>query len=111
MSQDDGTPAGCHLGNFVGGEEGWEHYLDRMYKDKEWGTHIELTAVADLLGIPILVTTDSDDEEEFQVWIYPTTCETTQLILLGFSCNHYYSLEGKKKLYYMKVVCIIGCFR
>jgi hypothetical protein len=68
-----------------------------MEKDKEWATHIEVIAIADVLGVPILITNDSSDSEEFQVWIYPTTdsVKTTQLILLGFCYNHYFSLEGE----------------
>ena len=68
-----------------------------MEQDKEWGSHIEVIAIADVLGVPILITNDSSDYEDFQVWIYPTTesPKTTHLILLGFCYNHYYSLEGK----------------
>lgn len=46
----------------------------------------------------ILITNDSSDDEDFQVWIYPTTESLKliqQLILLGFCFDHYYSLEGK----------------
>ena len=92
---DDGT-TGYHLRNFLSTDESWEEYLTRVEKDKQWGSHIEATAIADVLGIPILITNDSPDDEEFQVWIYPTseTVKTTQLLLLGFCYNHYYSLEG-----------------
>ena len=67
-----------------------------MAKNEEWGSHIEVIAIADIFGIPILITNDSSDDEEFQVWIYPTadSVQTTQLMLLGFCYNHYYSLEG-----------------
>ena len=55
-------------------------------EDKEWGSHIEVIAIADVLGVPILITNDSSDIEEFQVWIYPTadSVQTTQVIMLGF---------------------------
>ena len=66
----------------------------RMSKDKEWASHIELTAIADCLGVPVLITNDADDVENFQIWIYPSTAKTTSVILLGFCINHYYSLEG-----------------
>ena len=65
-----------------------------MSRDGEWGSHIELVALADVVGVPMLVTTDSDDDEDFQVWIYPSEQHTDEVILLGYSCNHYYSLEG-----------------
>ena len=80
--------------------------MDRMEKDKSWGSHIEVIAIADVLGVPILITNDSSDIEEFQVWIYPTadSVQTTQLILLGFCYNHYYSLEGNRLLYYAYIV-------
>lgn len=83
-------------GFFLCTGESWGQYLARMEKDKEWGSHIEVIAIADVLGVPILITADSNDED-FQVWVYPTTesLNTTQLILLGFCYNHYYSLEGK----------------
>ena len=78
-----------------------------MSRDNEWGSHIELVALADIVGVPILVTTDSDDDEDFQVWIYsseqhtddfqvwiyPSEQHTDEVMLLGYSCNHYYSLE------------------
>lgn len=98
--KDDGSTTGYHISNFMDTEESWEDYLHRMDTDKQWGSHIELTAIADLLGIPVLITNDSLDEEEFQVWIYPTTSKTTNLILLGFCSNHYYSLEGMIILLY-----------
>ena len=70
----------------------------RMKKDiKEWGS-IEVIAIADVLGVPILITNDSCDDEEIQVWVYPTngSLKTTHLILLGFCYDHYYSLDGNK---------------
>ena len=65
-----------------------------MSRDGEWASHIELVALADAVGVPILVTTDCEDEEFFQVWIYPKEQQTDQVLLLGYSFNHYYSLEG-----------------
>ena len=44
----------------------------RMKEDKEWGSHIEVIAIADVLGVPILITNDTCDDEEIQVWVYPT---------------------------------------
>ena len=60
------------------------------------GALILKSAIADIFGVPILTTNDSSDDEELQVWIYPTAdlVQTTQLMLLGFCYNHYYSLEG-----------------
>ena len=58
------------MSGFVDTGEDWEKYLERMSKNKEWGSHIELTALADALGIPILITTDSVHKEQYQVWIY-----------------------------------------
>ena len=52
----------------------------RMGMDKEWGTEIELVAIADLLGTPILVTNDSADPEVIQNWIYPKSTKTTEVI-------------------------------
>ena len=65
-----------------------------MSRDGEWASHIELVALADALGVPILVTTDYEHDEYFQVWIYPKEQQTDQVLLLGYSSNHYYSLEG-----------------
>ena len=69
-----------------------------MSKNKEWGSHIELVALADVLGVPILVTTDSSnsDDDQNQVWIYPSDVQTVEVVLLGYSysSSHYYSLEG-----------------
>ena len=68
-----------------------------MSRDGEWGSHIELVALADAVGVPILVTMNCDDDEYFQVWMYPNEQQTDQVMLLGYSCNHYYSLEGNFK--------------
>ena len=65
-----------------------------MSRDGEWGTEIELPAIADVLGLTVLITNDSIDEEEFQVWIYPKEAKTSHVILLGFCVDHYHSLEG-----------------
>ena len=57
--KDDGSMNGCHISKFVPDEEeNWEDYLVRMSKDKEWASHIELTAIADCLGVPVLITND-----------------------------------------------------
>ena len=95
--QEDGSPLGCHISEFVETGEEWDEYLERMSKNKEWGSHIELTALTDAVGVPILVTTDSMDEEQYQVWIYPKDVHTDEVVLLGYSyaSSHYYSLEGK----------------
>lgn len=71
-----------------------------MAMDKEWGTEIELVAIADLLGVPILITNDSEDVNDIQNWIYPRTSNTTEVILLGFCHDHYYSLEGSVTINY-----------
>ena len=65
----DVTPSRYHLSNFLCTEETWELYLERMEKDKEWGSHIEVIAIADVLSVPIQITNDSSDYEDFQVWI------------------------------------------
>ena len=60
----------------------------KMEKNGEWGTQIELIAMAEVLGITISVTNDSPDEENFQVWVYPTATDTEMaqhLILIGES--------------------------
>ena len=48
-------------------------------------------------GVPILVTTNSNDEDQYQVWVYPNNVKTEEVMLLGYSfiSSHYYSLEGK----------------
>ena len=68
-----------------------------MVKNKQWGTNIELTAAAELLQVPVLVTTDLNEDENFQIWIHPKQLSTTDVLLLGFAHTelHYYSLEGK----------------
>ena len=83
------------MSEFIDTGEEWIDYLNRMAKDKEWASHLELIAVANAIGAPILVTTDCRDDEHFQVWVYPSTKSQTDLvILLGYSQDHYYSLEG-----------------
>ena len=97
--QDDGTSTGYHLSAFLSEDEVWESYLENMAKDGTWASHMELIAMADVLGVTILVTNDSPDEHEFQVWINPKISnETTHVLLLGFCINHYYSLEGNQGL-------------
>ena len=65
-----------------------------MSENKEWASHIELVALADILGVPILVTTESNHEDQYQVWVYPNNVKTEEVILLGYSdvCCQYYSL-------------------
>ena len=79
-------------------EETWEMYLERMDKDKEWGSHIEVIAIADFLGVPIVITNDSSDDEDIQLWVYPTnsTTKAAHLILLGFSLLQ----PGRYLIYY-----------
>ena len=68
-----------------------------MSKNKEWASHIEVVALADVLGVPILVTTNSSDDDQYQVWVYPNSMKTNEVMLLGYSgiSCHYYSLEGE----------------
>jgi hypothetical protein len=82
------------MSEFVDTGEEWIEYLNRMAKDKEWASHLELIAVGNSIGAPILVTTDCRNDEHFQVWVYPSTKQTDLVILLGYSQDHYYSLEG-----------------
>ncbi|MCG8621270.1 MAG: hypothetical protein MJE68_04595 [Proteobacteria bacterium] len=72
-----------------------------MSKNKEWASHIELVALADVLGVPILVTTDSTDEDQYQVWVYPSDVKAEEVMLLGYSgiSSHYFSLEGIVPIY------------
>ena len=56
-----------------------------MSKNKEWVFHTELVALADVLGVPILVTTNSNDEDQYQVWVYPNNVKTKEVMLLGYS--------------------------
>ena len=44
-----------------------EQCLERTEKDKEWGTHIEVIAIADVLGVPVLISNYSS-YDDFQVW-------------------------------------------
>ena len=41
-----------------------------MSKEKEWGSHIELVAIGELFGAPILIINDNLDSD-YQTWIYP----------------------------------------
>ena len=49
-----------------------------MSKNKEWASHIEPVALADILGVPVLVTTNSNDEDQYQVWVYPKNVKTEE---------------------------------
>ena len=92
--QEDGTSSGCHISQFIDTGETWQEYLERMDQDKEWGSHIELAALVDALGVAIIVTNDSCDKEDFQTWIYPKLLKSNEMILLGYANSHYYSLQG-----------------
>ena len=78
-----------------------------MSKNKEWASHIELVALADVLGVPILVTTDFSDEDQYQVWVYPSDVKTEEVMLLGYSgiSSHYFSLEGIVPIY-IRQICV-----
>ena len=69
-----------------------------MCTDGQWGTEVELVALANALGTTIIVTNDVDHDEQFQNWICPPTVQTDKVILLGFSYHtrHYYSLQSKQ---------------
>ena len=89
------------MSNFlVVNDENWDEYLARMRRGGQWGSHVELHAAANLLGTPILVTTDSGGVDNFQIWIYPKETRSTDVLLLGFHSElHYYSLEGALIVY------------
>ena len=83
-----------------------------MSKNKEWASHIELVALADILGVPVLVTTNSNDEDQYQVWVYPKNVKTEEVMLLGYSdiSCHYYSLEGKiLSIRHVSTILLNGC--
>ena len=66
-----------------------------MSKEKEWGSHIELVAIGELFGAPILIINDSLDSD-CQTWIYPKHLKHTSVLLLGFSiANHHYYSSGR----------------
>ena len=92
---------GCHISDFIITGESWEEYLSRMSTDGQWGTEVELVALANALGAAILVTNDIDHDEQFQNWICPPKLKTDKVILLGFSydTNHYYSLQSNYHYY------------
>ena len=59
------------MSEFVDTGEEWTDYLNQMAKDKEWASHLELIAVANAIGAPILVTTDCRDDEPFKCGFTP----------------------------------------
>ena len=73
-----------------------------MSQDGEWASHIELVALSTMMGIAVLITTDGEEEENFQVWIYPPKLQTDVVILLGYSqiSAHYCSLQGINYCYH-----------
>ena len=75
-----------------------------MSTDGQWGTEVELVALANALGVAILVTNDVDHAEQFQNRICPPKLQTDKVILLGLSYDtrHYsnYSLQSKQPFYY-----------
>lgn len=111
--QDDGTPTGSHISEFITTGETWEEYLQRMSEDGQWATEVELVALSNALGAAVLVTNDCDHDEQFQHWIYPPELMTHDVILLGYShsTQHYYSLQSKHPhtiiiiLYYTTAAC------
>ena len=52
---DDGSPSVYHISQFVQMEETLEQYLSCMSQDGEWASHIELVALANMLGVTILM--------------------------------------------------------
>ena len=85
--------------------EAWDEYLPRMQKSRQWGSHLELHAAAQMLGVAIMVTTDSEDQEDFQIWIQPAESTTNEVVLLGLRGeSHYYSLEGNITIIWNSVI-------
>ena len=74
----------------------WTAYIKRMHRSKQWGGHIEIVAVANMLQVTICIVTDQP-EPNADIWIQPTLPPVTDdVLLLGFDSKkcHCHSLEG-----------------
>ena len=97
--QDDGTPTGSHISEFITTGETWEEYLQRMSEDGQWATEVELAALSNALGAAVLVTNDCDHDEQFQHWIYPPELMTMMSSYLDTHIVHNTTIACKVSIH------------
>ena len=72
-------------------------YLLKMERPGTWGTHLELQALSNMLGVIFCVVTNSSVEEQSIIWLYFILNSITQIdapvLILGCEMEfHYHSL-------------------
>ncbi|KAK3102642.1 hypothetical protein FSP39_012830 [Pinctada imbricata] len=93
-NQDDGD----HLKSFLGDEKSWEDYLERMSHVGEWGDHMMLKAIVDMLGRRLIVINVKPNDELRKTDLDPHDktspgYEEKPLYLGHISESHYLSLR------------------
>ncbi|XP_076110285.1 uncharacterized protein LOC143079039 [Mytilus galloprovincialis] len=89
--QEDGSHLMCFLST-----ESWEEYLIRMNRDGEWGDHMILNAITEVIGRTVTVLNNSESVTH----LFPHTATlsdevTLDSVYLGHVGMHYVSLRPK----------------
>ncbi|CAC5390904.1 unnamed protein product [Mytilus coruscus] len=89
--QEDGSHLMCFLST-----ESWEEYLNRMNRDGEWGDHMILNAITEVIGRTVTVLNNSGNVTH----LFPHTVTlsdevTLDSVYLGHVGMHYVSLRPK----------------
>ncbi|XP_063439788.1 uncharacterized protein LOC134721036 [Mytilus trossulus] len=89
--QEDGSHLMCFLST-----ESWEEYLIRMNRDGEWGDHMILNAITEVIGRTVTVLNNSESVTH----LFPHTVSlsdevTLDSVYLGHVGMHYVSLRPK----------------
>ena len=90
-------PEGIPFFSFILSSQSWEMYLLKMERPGTWGTHLELQALSNMLGVTFCIVTNSSVEDQLITWLYPILNGITQIdapvLILGCEMEfHYHSL-------------------
>lgn len=92
-TQEDGSHLMCFLT-----DESWEEYLSRMRKDGEWGDHIALIAITEVIGRTVTVLNSSGSPTNLHPHksLEADDMRTIDSVYLGYIGGaHYVSLRPK----------------
>ena len=72
-------PEGIPFFSFIESSQSWEMYLLKMERPGTWGTHLELQALSNMLGVTFCIVTNSSVEDQSIIWLYPILNGITQI--------------------------------
>ena len=82
--------------SFIESFQSWEMYLLKMERPGTWGSHLELQALSNMLGVTFCIITNSSVEDQSIIWLYylkGLTQIDAPVLILGCEMEfHYHSL-------------------